>query len=209
MVLLPAVLIGLVIGLLTGGSMVGFSVVRFRHLWLMAVALIVQVVIFTRPVGTWDFTLEYGPYIYIATILMTLAFMALNLHIPALRLILIGALLNGAAIIANGGYMPLSNEAMRISGLDERFERELDPETATVDVQLTNNKRVDDDTLLVFLGDFIPVPYGPTGPTVISIGDILIALGGAVATARVTHMRPAEDVPDDSDGLPAGEVASN
>ncbi len=209
MVLLPAVLIGLVIGLLTGGSLLGFSVVRFRHLWLMAIAIAVQVVIFTRPVGTWDFVLEYGPYIYIVTILMTLVFMAYNLHIPALQLILIGAFLNGAVIIANGGYMPVSSEAMRISGLDERFERELDPETATVEVQLTNNKRIEDATLLKFLGDLIPVPYGPTGPTVISIGDILIALGGGIATARVTHMRPVEDVSDEAEDLRSREVASN
>jgi hypothetical protein len=201
MILLPAVLIGVVIGFLTGGSMLGFSVVRFRHLWLMGVAVVIQIIIFTRPVGTWQLVLDYGPYIYMATLLMTLVFMLSNLHVPGLQLIFIGALLNGAAIVSNGGYMPVSSEAMRISGLDERFERELDPETATVDVQLTNNARIDDDTRLPFFGDIIPVPYGPTGPTVISIGDILIALGGAFATAKVMHMRPSEDEAGEAEEL--------
>jgi hypothetical protein len=208
MVLLPAVLIGVVIGFLSGGSMLGFSIVRFRHLWLMGAAIVIQIIIFTRPVGTWQFVLDYGPYIYIATLLMTLAFMLSNLHVPGLQLIFIGALLNGAAITANGGYMPLSNEAMRISGLDERFERELDPETATVEVQLTNNKRIDDNTRLKFFGDIIPVPYGPTGPTVISIGDILIALGGAFATAKVMHMRPSADEVEDAEDLRPREAVT-
>ena len=210
MVLWVGVLIGLAIGLLRGGSLLGFSAVRFRHLWLMAIAIIAQVIIFTRPVGTWQWVLDYGPYIYMVTIVMTVVFMAYNLHIPGLKLILIGALLNGVTIFANLGYMPVSNEAMRISGLDERFERELDPETATVDVQLTNNKRMDETTRLEFLGDIIPVPYGLSGPTVISIGDIFIALGGGIATAKVTHMRPQdEESPDKAEKLGAREPASS
>jgi hypothetical protein len=210
MVLWPGVLIGLVVGLLTGGSLLGFSVVRFRLLWLMALAIGAQIVIFTRPVGTWEFVLDYGAYIYMLTIVMTIVFMYYNLDVPGIKLIMIGALLNAATIFANLGYMPVSNEAMRISGLDERFERELDPDTATVEVQLTNNKRMDETTRLEFLGDFIPVPYSPNGPTVISIGDIVIAIGAAVATAKVTHMRPAEDeAAEEAEKLRAREAASS
>ena len=54
---------------------------------------------------------DLGPWIYVASTAMVLAFVLRNLRITGLPIVAIGAASNLAAIVANGGYMPASPEA--------------------------------------------------------------------------------------------------
>lgn len=191
MVLLPAVGIGLLIGLLTGGSLNGFSLARFRLLPLLIFSVFIQVLIFTPILGDTDFVLDYGQYIYMATILLTLVVFARNLHIPGLVVILIGALLNGVVIFSNGGFMPtraeLLDEAGRLENVQQSEQAIEEGEKPTH----TNSVITDDDTRLEFLGDIFALPDNVPLSNVYSIGDIFIAVGAAATTARTMHLRPA------------------
>ncbi len=103
MVLSIAVILAILIGLATGGSLRSFGTVRFRLLPLVFIALLIQIAIFTPIAGDTDLIHRIGPWVYVGTIAMLLAFMALNLAIPGMKLILLGTLLNGLVIVANGG----------------------------------------------------------------------------------------------------------
>lgn len=188
MVLLPAVGIGLIIGILTRGSLAGFSQARFRWLPILILAVFVQVLIFTPLLGETTFANDYGHIIYMGTILMTLAVFSRNLHIPGLVVILIGALLNALVIFANGGFMPTSAELLDEAGRLEHVE-----ERPTH----TNSVIADDDTLLAFLGDIFALPESMPLSNVYSIGDIFIAVGAGATTARTMHLKP--DGPDGND----------
>ncbi|HEX2281245.1 MAG TPA: DUF5317 domain-containing protein [Thermomicrobiales bacterium] len=191
MVLLPAVGIGLLIGFLTGGSLAGFSLARFRLLPLLVLAVVIQVLIFTPIMGQTDFVLEYGHIIYMATILMTVAVFATNLHIPGLVVILIGAVLNGIAIFANGGYMPTDADLLTEAGRLEYVQQSEESAATGEKLTHTNSVIADDDTRFAILGDIFALPEGVPLSNVYSIGDIFVAVGGGATTARTMHLKPA------------------
>lgn len=190
MVLFFAVAAGLLIGFLLGGSTAGFGVARFRYLPLLMVALAVQVLIFTPLMGQMAIVHRIGPYLYMTSTLITLFVLYKNLRIPGLSIVLIGAILNAVVIFANGGFMPtradLLEEAGRLGQVQQNEEDAASGERLTH----TNSVIADDDTRLYFLGDTISIPDGFPLSNVISIGDILIAIGAAVTTARVMRLKP-------------------
>ncbi|MFW6074468.1 MAG: DUF5317 domain-containing protein, partial [Chloroflexota bacterium] len=161
---------------------------------LMVGAAIVQVVIFTSIAGRTDFVHEHGASIYVMTLLATLVFLAMNVHIPGIPIIALGALLNALVISANGGYMPAPEEALIESGRHENVVQDEGGERLIH----TNSTIADDDASLVFdsetplliLGDIIAIPDQVPLANVISIGDILIALGAMVTIVRVMHLTP-------------------
>jgi len=189
-VLLVAILLALVAGYLTGGSLAQVHHVRFRALPLFVGAAFVQVLIFTPLLGTRELIHDYGPLIYIGTVLASLVAILLNLGVPGMKIMAAGAALNALVIIANGGYMPSTEEALDRAGKLETVERAeaRDPGDGWV---LTNSTIADDDTRLLFLGDVIAIPEGVPLANVISIGDVLLALGAAVAVLRVMHLPAA------------------
>lgn len=190
MVLLVAIFLALAVGYLTGGSFAQAHQARFRALSLFFGAVFIQVLIFTPLLGTRGFIHDYGPLIYIGSVLASLSAILLNLHIPGMKIMAIGAALNALVIIANGGYMPSTEEALARAGKLETVER-AEARAPGDDWVLTNSKIADDDTRLLFLGDVIAIPEGVPMANVISIGDIVLAFGAAVAVLRMMHL-PAE-----------------
>lgn len=196
MVLVLAVVVSVVVGFLSGGSLANVSGVRIRWWPLLFAALVVQILIFSQLLGTRDLIHDIGPSIYIGTLVATLAVMLRNLHIPGMWIIALGAALNALVITANGGFMPSPESALRDAGrLDEVQESEA--EQASGSYVLSNSTIADDDTNLRFLGDVLAIPDAVPLANVISIGDIVIAVGAAVAIVSVMHGRGRErDAPE-------------
>ena len=190
MVLFLAVAVGLLIGFLLGGSTAGFGVARFRYLPLLMVALAVQVLIFTPLMGQMAFIHSIGHYLYMITTLMTLFVLFKNLRIPGLSIVLIGAILNAVVIFANGGFMPTRADLLDEAGRLENVQQSEEDAASGERLTHTNSVIADDDTRLYFLGDTLAIPDGFPLSNVISIGDILIAIGAAVTTARVMRLKP-------------------
>lgn len=193
MVLFIAVAIGLLAGILTGGSFAGFSVARFRYFPLLIAAALIQVVIFTPPIGAYEIVHDTGRFIYMGTLLATLFVLLSNLHIPGLKIVLIGAALNALVIFANGGYMPSPESALRESGRYDHVVQEQADIDAGKRIPHTNSTITDDDTRLEYLGDIIAIPEGYPLANVISIGDIFIALGAAITVYRVMHLNHRDE----------------
>ncbi len=201
MVLFAAIALGLIIGLLSGGSFSGFSAAanRFNYLPVMFAGAIIQVLIFTPPIGTTDLVHDIGPYLYLLSISLTLFFLVTNRHIPGLKIVLVGAALNAAAIFANGGYMPTTEHALREAGrIDNVVAEEPDERlTHTNSVIAADDAHLiwDRDTPLLILGDMIALPSAFPLANVISIGDILIAIGATVAVVCVMRQKPNPKTP--------------
>ena len=188
MFLLIAIAVGVIVGFLSGGSLANVVNVRFRALPLLLAALFVQVLIFTPILGTLEIIHDIGPYIYIATMLATVAAMVLNFHVPGMQVVALGAALNTLVIIANGGFMPSPEDALREAGRLE-LVRQDEEDRANGDYMLSNSKIADDGTNLQFLGDVLVIPDGWPLSNVFSIGDILIGIGGAIVIVRAMHAR--------------------
>jgi Family of unknown function (DUF5317) len=115
-----------------------------RHLWLVWLALVVQVVLFGflghRIPATVSGTIHLGTYV------LALTFLWLNRRLPGGRLISIGTASNLAAIVANNGAMPANMSAWRKAGLPE-----IPPEVFTNSQALSSPR-------LAILGDIFYVP---------------------------------------------------
>jgi hypothetical protein len=186
MLLLYALPIGVLAGLVAGGSVGRLAELRIRLAPLAIGGLLFQLLIFSPPIGTVLATvLPIGPGLYVGSTLVVLAALIANVGRPGFKLILVGAALNLFAIVANGGVMPAAPDAWAslhgISGVPE-------------DV-LTNSTLASAATRLALLGDVFAVPRPLPFANVFSVGDLLIAVGGAWFIARTMAPRSADTVP--------------
>jgi MFS family permease len=146
--------------------------IRFRSMWLLGVALAMQVGLYLLP-GDANLVREF---VYLCSYPLALLFVLANRRIPGLWLIGAGAGLNLLAMAANGGSMPATAHALAAAGLPA------DPGAFT-------NSLVLGSPHLLFLGDVFAVPRTIPFANVFSVGDVLIALGGALAVHRVCGSR--------------------
>jgi hypothetical protein len=159
---LIAVPIGIVLGFLVGGRLERLSQIRFEWAWLAVVGLAIQVLLFSTPLGA-SLGNGVGEAIYVASTGMVLVAVWRNLAVPGLALVALGAIANLIAIVANGGVMPTTVEALTTAGLsvEDGF----------------SNSAVLADPVLAPLTDIFAIPAGLPFSNVFSIGDVLIALG--------------------------------
>jgi hypothetical protein len=174
---LYGLLAGLVLGKATGGRARHLLGVQLAWPWLAAGGLLLQVGLFSSPVTA--VVGDAGPPLYVVSIIAVLAFVLRNAGSLSVSIIAVGALSNLAAILANGGYMPVSAAALQALG-------RVAPVTYS-------NSRVVLHPALEPLTDFIALPRGMPFANVISVGDVLIAVGLAAAVAHLMKDRREVD----------------
>ncbi len=104
-----------------------------------------------------------------------------NRHIPGIKVAATGAVLNIAALVANGGWMPITPEAARFV-----YRREIPIETRpprSKGVVLPREK-----TRLWLLSDIIRIK-SPRRRSAVSIGDLLLVAGMALFLFRTTAQK--------------------
>jgi hypothetical protein len=179
MLLLYAVAIGLAIGLVTRGRLAALGTVRVRF-WLVALAgLAFQAVLFSSPLASVVGPL--GPSLYVVSTTVVLMALVVNLRQPGFWLILVGALANFTVIVANGGQMPASPDALAaLMG------------SATLPTSdFSNSVVAGPGTPFYFLADLFVLPRPFPFANIFSIGDVLIGLGGAWFIVATMHNRLA------------------
>jgi len=159
-VLILAVLAA-VIALLRGGSLESLAETRVKWLWLVWLALIVQVG-FRLLEPSW-LTDTGGLLVLASTNLAIVLFMVLNRGQPGMILAAVGLLMN-LLVIAGNGAMPVSDYVFEVIDVDE----------SALDTAGFKHERMDGDTVLPWLGDVVPIP--PLRE-VWSIGDFVLAAG--------------------------------
>jgi Family of unknown function (DUF5317) len=171
--ILYAVIAGLLVGLLSGGSIARLGELRFAWAPLVVLGMAAQVLLFSTPVG--DALGPAAPAAYVASNLAVLAAVVRNLAIPGLPLVLLGGASNLVAIVANGGFMPVSADALVAIGRAPRDG-------------YTNN-RLTEGVVLAPLTDLFAMPGWVPMANIFSIGDILIGVGAAIAVVAAMHGR--------------------
>jgi hypothetical protein len=179
---LVAIPVGILVGLLLGGRIGGLADLRFHWAWLAVAGFVLQLAIFSEPLGS--LVGDAGPAIYIASNLVVLAAVLRNLGIPGIPLVAIGAACNLLAILANGGRMPADPSALATAGFE---------------VTGSTNSVVVANPALWPLTDIFAIPAAVPGANVFSVGDILIALGIAV-TIALAMRRGREPAPGRAGG---------
>ena len=180
MFVLYAVVLGIVAGLLLGGRLERLDNVRLRWTPLALGGLIVQLILFSGPVG--DALGGLSPLVYMASTGAVLVFVLRNLRITGLPIVAVGAALNLAAIVANGGFMPAAAEALAAAGRSAAAGY--------------SNSVVRTEPALRPLTDIFGLPAWLPLANVFSVGDMLIGLGVAVAIAVAMRSAPTDPEPE-------------
>jgi hypothetical protein len=177
MLLLYAVALGLLVGVLTRGHIGYLSTVKVR-LWPIAlIGLAFQGLLFSSPVA--GMVGKLGPSLYVISTVLVLMALVMNLRQPGFWLITLGAFANFLVIVANGGQMPASPEAFAI----------LNGSPIVPVDGFTNSVIAGSDTTLYFLADIYVLPRPFPFANVLSLGDVMIGVGGAYFIVAVMHGR--------------------
>jgi MFS family permease len=190
--LIGGILLGLLLGLLSGGRLRNLAVIQLRWTWLILAALILR------------FATEAGLNAHIAAVEMLrllllaaaygllLAALWTNRTYPGLSLAFLGILANAIVIVVNGGFMPIWDVSLEAAGLTPADVNRAFHEIVSVDTREFLGRAL-------ILGDVIPLPI-PFEPlrNVSSLGDVFLSLGLAfflfAGVVRVpTSAEEAED----------------
>lgn len=102
-----------------------------------------------------------------------------NRHVPGAKLMFVGLAANTVAIVANGGFMPASKEAI----VTAFGAAELDKILAQ---SMFRHAFIDAGTRLRWLCDVVAAPRPfVLVPSVYSVGDILTSVGGLIAIVAI------------------------
>ena len=174
MILAAAILSAVLIGLARGGRLRRLANLPLRWAWITLVAFGLQIylIYFPEPVNEGIF----GPRVIVLMFSYALLFAVVwrNRALPGLWLIGLGLLANFAVMLLNGGYMPITAEALAQVGHSRNI---LSPEPgarvrATKDIVLPREQ-----TYAWWLSDIFVLPPPFPIPSVFSLGDVFIALG--------------------------------
>jgi Family of unknown function (DUF5317) len=158
---------------LTGGRWSNLVAFRPRAVWLLWVALGVQLVQFTF--------LDLGPAsdaVHVGTYVLAALFLVANWRVCGVWVVALGGACNGATIALNGGTLPARLGALKAAGLP-------------VDRDRFVNSGVMAHARLPWLGDVFSVPKGVPLANVFSVGDVLLVLGAFVVVHALARREPA------------------
>jgi hypothetical protein len=173
MFILYAVLAGLLLGVVTGGNAGRLGRLHFRWGLLIALGMVLQLSLFSSPLGA--ALGDLAPIAYVASNVMVLVAVGINLAIRGLAFVLLGGLSNVVAVVANGGYMPVSADALRaMSRLPQGGY---------------SNSVLVEHVNLAPLTDIFAMPTFVPAANVFSVGDVLIGVGAAIAIVMAMHGR--------------------
>ena len=179
---LSTILLALIVGALAGGGLPRLADLKLRWTGLLIAALALRLAAgLTRETGFSDIPVGWA---YIAAYGLIFAWLWGNWRVPGLQIASVGIGANMAAVLINAGQMPIWSAAFFSAGFTEADILN-DPFHTVLRV----------DTVASFVaqgglfGDVIPLPI-PIIRDVISIGDVLLALG--IFWAIVYSMTRAE-----------------
>lgn len=172
-----ALILSLAVAFLRGRSPEDIARRPFRLWQLAMVGVILHLVVSlsafskvlaTRPAGI---SLPLGAVLYLASFGFLIVFLLANRTQPGFLVLLLGLLSNLVAIASNGGQMPGDPRQLAVAGI-------LDHQRQVLAAGLWSPfTLMDATTNLRWLGDkiFVPLPLGHAA--VLSVGDLIIAVG--------------------------------
>jgi hypothetical protein len=171
--ILETFLLAVIVGLILRGRISRLAQVQLRGTPFIWVGLILRYLplLFRLPFlkNYIDIITPYAPALFILSFILLIIGVAFNIARWPMIPILAGVTLNFAVVLANKGFMPVSEECLIRAGYD------MSKITSTaLDM---NHVLMTAQTRLPFLADIVAIPKPYPLPQIISIGDILLCAG--------------------------------
>ncbi|GAV21491.1 DUF5317 domain-containing protein [Carboxydothermus pertinax] len=159
----------IIIAFLKKGSLRHLSETEIRKQWVILSGFLLQLIamfLYHRV----SFINQSFAFWVVVSYLMLIYGCWCNRHLPGIKLFILGTLLNFLVIIANGGRMPVSLDALEWAGLSSYIPLVVEG--------VTKHQPLTESTLLPYLADVIPLrPPFVFSSMVVSPGDIAVTLG--------------------------------
>jgi MFS family permease len=191
-VLIGGILLGLILGLVAGGSITNLAAVRLRWIGILFLAVVVRFgteaaigahVEVVQTLRLPLFGLSFG---------LLLSGLWVNRSNPGLSLAFVGILLNTIAVVANGGYMPIWRPALVQAGFA--------PDAIFSPFHIIPTSDALNAAFLLRagpLGDILPIPL-PFIRNVASIGDLFLSAGLGFFLFATVLRSPAQAAEEES-----------
>lgn len=172
--IIESILLSLITAYILGGSLKNIDKVEIKYGFIFFTLIVLEslsIVLVTR----FDNTISSLLYYYFNIIHLIIYFLFifcifLNRKIRGFKLIFMGSLLNFIAMLFNHGPMPVYYEALIKAGIKDQLNLLLNNNILTHSLSFTSSG-------VYFLGDIIAIGPPYPFPKVISIGDLIFALG--------------------------------
>lgn len=159
----------IIIAFLKKGSLRRLSETEIRKQWMIISGLLLQLIVMFLYHRVSLINRSFAFWVVVSYLMLIYGCWC-NRHIPGIKLFILGTLLNFLVIIANGGRMPVSLDALEWAGLSSYIP--------VVVEGVTKHQPLTESTLLPYLADVIPLrPPFVFSSMVVSFGDIAVTLG--------------------------------
>jgi hypothetical protein len=173
------ILIALCLALLVGLAAVGGRVSNLAHVqvkwaWLAPLAFLMQAYLIFFPAERAGGLLSARSLLLTASHILLFVVVWQNRHLSGVKLLGLGLALNFLVMVVNGGFMPITPDALVQIGYDGNASQ---LETGYIVGRTKNMVAEAGEARLWFLSDIMVVPKPFPIPTALSLGDVLIVLG--------------------------------
>ncbi len=174
MILIVAIIASTLIALLRGGRLTRLAYLPFRYAWLALAAVVLQYpLVYDLVHGPIILGVSLANLIMLASYLLLLCVLWSNRRLPGIPIIALGLLSNLTVMLLNGGWMPITPEALtRLEHLPRVAAGPVAKVWGAKDIMLTRAQ-----TRLWFLSDVFVVTRPFPLPAAFSAGDVLVAVG--------------------------------
>jgi hypothetical protein len=192
MILLAMVLLAFLSALLSGGKLGRLANLPLRAPWLALLGFGLQIFIIYSPTEMAQGLFGIRTLTLIGSYAILLAFVWINRRLAGMLVIGLGLALNLTVMLANGGYMPITPDAVKAIRPDYQLE------SVEMGARLKDTKDIllpREETNLWFLADIFVLPPPFPIPSVFSPGDVVLAIGAFILILKTLHtgeVRPAE-----------------
>ncbi|HDN84618.1 MAG TPA: hypothetical protein ENG47_02515 [Candidatus Aerophobetes bacterium] len=168
--LLDVLIVSVIIAFLRGGRFKRLAEIDLKRAELIVISFGIQYILVRAGESGSIWVQKWGVYLYVFSYILLLVSIWYNRHIKEMLVFGLGIITNFTVIVANGGHMPVSLEALKKAGMAYLLPL-LQSKTYIIHT-LMNPK-----TRLKFLADIIPLPPPYPRPRVLSVGDIIMGIG--------------------------------
>ena len=181
MILLAALLLALLWGLARGGTLARVPSFPLQAAWIALAAFGLQIYSLYFPVPRAEGILSLHGILFVLSYALLFRFVWINRTLPGMWLLGAGLVANFLVMLTNGGYMPITREALAAVG---HLQNALGTEAGSTVLSTKDIILPREATQLWFLSDIFMVPPPFPIPSVFSIGDVLVASGVFVLVQR-------------------------
>ncbi len=174
MILIAACLVFLLGLMAVGGKVSNLGHIQVQLGWLAPLAFLMQAYLIFFPADRGGGLLSSRSLLLIFSYGLIFVVIWYNRQLRGVKLVGLGLLLNFLVIVLNGGFMPITPEALVQTGYDVNAPR---LETGYLVARSKNIVMEPGDARLWFLSDIFVLPSSFPIPAAFSLGDILIAAG--------------------------------